>query len=94
MFSVPFQCFLSHPLPHLCVSVVEEEVNEEAEKEKRRKEYVNTYISPWERAMKDNVELKATMKPNMPGPIQDHPELPQYKSFNRYITQTTIITIF
>uniref|UniRef100_A0A3Q1H9W1 Uncharacterized protein n=1 Tax=Anabas testudineus TaxID=64144 RepID=A0A3Q1H9W1_ANATE len=54
-----------------------------AEKEKRRNDYVNTYISPWERAMKDNEELKATMKPSMPGPIQKHPDLPQYKSFNR-----------
>ncbi|XP_017289063.1 myozenin-1b isoform X2 [Kryptolebias marmoratus] len=62
---------------------VEETVNEEEEKAKRRKEYVRTYVSPWERAMRDNEELKATMKPNMPGPIQIHPDLPQYKSFNR-----------
>lgn len=84
--AVPSEFFLSLKislLPHLCVSVVEEKVDEEAEKEKRRKEYVNTYISPWERAMKDNEELKATMKPNMPGPIQNHLELPQYKSFNK-----------
>uniref|UniRef100_A0A7N6ATU4 Myozenin 1b n=1 Tax=Anabas testudineus TaxID=64144 RepID=A0A7N6ATU4_ANATE len=59
------------------------EEGREAEKEKRRNDYVNTYISPWERAMKDNEELKATMKPSMPGPIQKHPDLPQYKSFNR-----------
>ncbi|XP_026171701.1 myozenin-1b isoform X2 [Mastacembelus armatus] len=63
--------------------VVEETVNEEVEKEKRRKEYVRTYVSPWERAMKGNEELTATMKAYMPGPIQTHPELPQYKSFNK-----------
>ncbi|XP_039990372.1 myozenin-1b isoform X3 [Xiphias gladius] len=63
--------------------VVEETVDEEAEKEKRRKEYIRTYVSPWERAMKGNEELKATMKACMPGPIQMHPEMPQYKSFNR-----------
>ncbi|XP_013862541.1 myozenin-1b isoform X2 [Austrofundulus limnaeus] len=62
---------------------VEETVNKEEEKAKRRKEYVRTYVSPWERAMRDNEELKATMKPLMPGPIQIHPDLPQYKSFNR-----------
>ncbi|XP_015237381.1 PREDICTED: myozenin-1-like isoform X1 [Cyprinodon variegatus] len=61
---------------------VEETVNEEEEKAKRRKEYVRTYVSPWERAMTDE-ELKASMKPCMPGPIQTHPDLPQYKSFNR-----------
>uniref|UniRef100_A0A3Q2QHW2 Myozenin 1b n=1 Tax=Fundulus heteroclitus TaxID=8078 RepID=A0A3Q2QHW2_FUNHE len=61
---------------------VEETVDEEAERAKRRKEYVRTYVSPWERAMTDE-ELKATMKPRMPGPIQAHPDLPQYKSFNR-----------
>uniref|UniRef100_A0A3B4UPQ9 Myozenin 1b n=1 Tax=Seriola dumerili TaxID=41447 RepID=A0A3B4UPQ9_SERDU len=60
-----------------------EEVDEEAEKEKRRKEYVRTYVSPWERAMKGNEELTATMKAAMPGPIQSHPDLPHYKSFNR-----------
>lgn len=64
--------------------MVEEKLDEEAEKEKMRQEYVRTYVSPWERAMKDNEELKATMKPSMPGPIQNHPQLPQYKSFNRY----------
>ncbi|XP_047466092.1 myozenin-1b isoform X2 [Mugil cephalus] len=63
--------------------IVEETVDEEAEREKRRKEYVRTYVSPWERAMKDNEELKATMKACMPGPIQMHPELPLFKSFNR-----------
>jgi len=62
---------------------VEETVDEEAEKAKRRKDYVRSYVSPWERAMKDNEELKATMKSSMPGPIQLHQDLPHYKSFNR-----------
>ncbi|KAM9832558.1 myozenin-1b [Neosynchiropus ocellatus] len=62
---------------------VQPEVDEEAEKEMRRKAYVRTYVSPWERAMKGNEELTATMKASMPGPIQMHPDLPQYKSFNR-----------
>ncbi len=33
--------------------------------------------------MKDDEELKETMKLKMPGP-QVHKELPKYKSFNRY----------
>uniref|UniRef100_A0A8C1VA82 Myozenin 1b n=2 Tax=Cyprinus carpio TaxID=7962 RepID=A0A8C1VA82_CYPCA len=60
----------------------QEEVNAEAEKEKRQLEYVKTYVSPWERAMKDDEELKETMKLKMPGP-QVHKELLKYKSFNR-----------
>ncbi|XP_070707956.1 myozenin-1b isoform X2 [Pempheris klunzingeri] len=60
-----------------------EKVNQEAEKKKRREEYIRTYVSPWERAMKGNEELTATMKSSMPGPIQMHAELPHYKSFNR-----------
>ncbi|XP_058477928.1 myozenin-1b isoform X1 [Solea solea] len=71
------------PKPELRKEVVEVEVDEEAEKERRRKQYVRTYISPWERAMKGNEELTVTMKGVMPGPIQIHPELPQFKSFNR-----------
>ncbi|KAM9336835.1 myozenin-1b [Symphorus nematophorus] len=63
--------------------VVEEKVDEEAEKKKRKEDYVRTYISPWERAMKGNEELTATMRASMPGPIHIHPELPLYKSFNR-----------
>lgn len=63
--------------------VVEKTVDVEAEMKKRKEEYVRTYISPWERAMKGNEELTATMKAAMPGPIQMHPELPMYKSFNR-----------
>lgn len=63
--------------------VVEKIVDVEAERKKRKEEYVRTYISPWERAMKGNEELTATMRAAMPGPIQMHPELPMYKSFNR-----------
>ncbi|KAM8728997.1 myozenin-1b isoform 1-T1 [Acanthopagrus schlegelii] len=63
--------------------VVEELVDEEAERKKRKEEYVRTYVSPWERAMKGNEELMATMRSRMPGPIQIHAELPLYKSFNR-----------
>ncbi|KAL2102219.1 hypothetical protein ACEWY4_001387 [Coilia grayii] len=61
---------------------VKEEVDHAAEKERRRREYVKTYISPWERAMKDNEELRATMQAKMPGP-QVHQDLPKFKSFNR-----------
>ncbi|XP_073346422.1 myozenin-1b [Pagrus major] len=65
------------------VEVVEEPVDEEAERKKRKEEYVRTYVSPWERAMKGNEELTATMRSCMPGPIQMHAEMPLYKSFNR-----------
>ncbi|XP_051968787.1 myozenin-1-like isoform X1 [Xyrauchen texanus] len=60
----------------------QEVVNTEAEKEKRRPEYVKTYVSPWEHAMKDDEALKKTMKMKMPGP-HVYMELPKYKSFNR-----------
>ncbi|XP_030611420.1 myozenin-1b isoform X4 [Archocentrus centrarchus] len=71
------------PKPEMPKEEVKETVDEEAEKQKKRMEYVRTYISPWERAMKGDEDLKATMKPSMPGPIQIHPDLPQYKSFNK-----------
>lgn len=74
----------------LCVSVVEELVDEEAERKKRKEEYVRTYVSPWERAMKGNEELMATMRSRMPGPIQIHAELPLYKSFNRYTLMSLV----
>lgn len=80
-------CLFS-PLP-LCLSVVEEIVDEEAEKEKRRKLYVRNYVSPWERAMRGNEELTSTMKSSMPGPIYMHADLPYYKSFNRYTDTDT-----
>ncbi|KAG7492550.1 hypothetical protein MATL_G00015520 [Megalops atlanticus] len=57
-------------------------VDSAQEKEKKRREYVKTYISPWERAMKGDTELTATMKMKMPGP-HVYQELPKYKSFNR-----------
>lgn len=60
-----------------------EEVNAEAEKEERRREYAKTYVSPWEHAMKNDDALKETMKFKMPGP-QVHEDLPKYKSFNKY----------
>ncbi|XP_018621614.2 myozenin-1a isoform X2 [Scleropages formosus] len=53
-----------------------------SDKSKKKCEYVKTYISPWERAMKGNAELMATMKAEMPGPIM-YRELPKYKCFNR-----------
>lgn len=65
----------------------EKKVDEEVEKKKRREEYIRTYVSPWERAMKGDEDLVATMKSSMPGPIQIHPEPPMYKSFNRYTEQ-------
>ncbi|XP_061787729.1 myozenin-1b [Nerophis lumbriciformis] len=66
------------------VEVEEEEaLNPQAEKQKRRREYVRTYVSPWERAMRGNEELTATMRAHMPGPVQGFADLQQYKSFNR-----------
>lgn len=67
-------------------SVIEEKVSEEEGKLRRRQEYVRTYVSPWERAMRGNEELTSTMRPNMPGPVHLHADLPLYKSFNRYLT--------
>lgn len=43
---------------------------------------MKTYISPWEKAMKGDEGLLATLKSSMPGPI-DMRDLPKYKSFNR-----------
>lgn len=52
------------------------------DKSAKKCEYVKTYVSPWEKAMKGNEELMATLKTQMPGPyIQE--DLPKYKSFNR-----------
>lgn len=65
-------------------------MDEEAERKKRKEEYVRTYVSPWERAMKGNEELMATMRSCMPGPIQIHAELPLYKSFNRYTLMSLV----
>uniref|UniRef100_A0A673L3W0 Myozenin-1-like n=1 Tax=Sinocyclocheilus rhinocerous TaxID=307959 RepID=A0A673L3W0_9TELE len=52
------------------------------EKAKKRAACVKTYVSPWERAMKGNEELLATMKTQMPGPCSQK-ELCNYKCFNR-----------
>ncbi|XP_076153385.1 myozenin-1b [Alosa pseudoharengus] len=61
---------------------VKEEVDEAAERERRRREHVKTYMSPWERAMKGDEELRATMQSKMPGP-HVHKDMPKFKSFNR-----------
>lgn len=75
---------LPPPKPEMPKEVLEKpEVNDAEEKERRRQEYVRTYVSPWERAMKGDELLVATMKGCMPGPIKLHKEMPQYKSFNR-----------
>ncbi|XP_045924189.1 myozenin-1b [Micropterus dolomieu] len=71
------------PIPPKPEVSVEEVLDVEAEKDKMKENYVRTYVSPWEHAMKGNEDLAATMKATMPGPIQTHPELPLYKSFNR-----------
>ncbi|XP_071336206.1 myozenin-1a [Trachinotus anak] len=44
--------------------------------------HVKTYVSPWEKAMKGDEGLIATLKTAMPVP-SEHKELPKYKSFNR-----------
>lgn len=43
---------------------------------------VKTYVSPWEKAMKGDEGLVATLKTAMPGPINPK-DLPKYKCFNR-----------
>ncbi|KAF3708035.1 Myozenin-1 Calsarcin-2 [Channa argus] len=43
---------------------------------------VKTYVSPWEKAMKGDESLIATLKPLMLGPTE-RKELPMYKCFNR-----------
>ncbi|KAJ0066941.1 hypothetical protein NL108_006202, partial [Boleophthalmus pectinirostris] len=51
--------------------------------EKKHVLIVKTYVSPWEKAMKGDENLIATLKPEMPGPVQ-HKDLPKYRCFNRY----------
>ncbi|XP_064177076.1 myozenin-1-like [Anguilla rostrata] len=58
------------------------EKEKELEEKKKKAEYMRTYISPWERAMKGDEELTATMKVQMPGP-HVHQDPPSFKSFNR-----------
>ena len=48
--------------------------------------HVKTYVSPWEKAMKGDESLIATLKMSMPGPIEQK-DLHKYKSFNRYFPQ-------
>jgi len=70
------------PKPEMKEPEEDEEAKKAAELERKRMEYVPSYVSPWERAMKGNEELTATMKPCMPGPYIYKPLSP-YKSFNR-----------
>ncbi|XP_056148080.1 myozenin-1a [Lampris incognitus] len=44
--------------------------------------HVRTYVSPWEKAMKGDENLLATMRSKMPGP-HVHEDSPGYKTFNR-----------
>ncbi|KAM3606760.1 uncharacterized protein V6R79_022775 [Siganus canaliculatus] len=44
--------------------------------------HVKTYVSPWEKAMKGDENLIATLKSSMPGPIEQK-DMPKWKSFNR-----------
>lgn len=48
----------------------------------KQKIHVKTYVSPWEKAMKGDEGLLATLKTNMPHPNAKR-ELLQYKCFNR-----------
>lgn len=73
---------MSPPTPPPKPEHKEPVVDKAAELERKRKEYIRSYVSPWERAMKGDQNLTATMKACMPGP-QIHKDLPLYKSFNR-----------
>ncbi|XP_029608841.1 myozenin-1 isoform X2 [Salmo trutta] len=55
------------------------------DKAKKRHDYVPSYVSPWEKAMKGNQELTSSMRYHMPGPHAHH-DLPKFKSFNRSAT--------
>uniref|UniRef100_A0A3Q0S0J1 Myozenin 1 n=1 Tax=Amphilophus citrinellus TaxID=61819 RepID=A0A3Q0S0J1_AMPCI len=48
----------------------------------KKQTYVKTYVSPWEKAMKGDEGLLATLKTEMPYPISTK-DLPKYKCFNR-----------
>uniref|UniRef100_A0A3B3ZFY9 Myozenin 1a n=1 Tax=Periophthalmus magnuspinnatus TaxID=409849 RepID=A0A3B3ZFY9_9GOBI len=50
--------------------------------EKKHVLVVKTYVSPWEKAMKGDENLLATLKAEMPGPIK-YMDLPKYRCFNR-----------
>ncbi|TKS85828.1 Myozenin-1 Calsarcin-2 [Collichthys lucidus] len=51
-------------------------------KSDKKRMYVKTYMSPWEKAMKGDENLLATLKASMPGPMEKK-DLPKWKSFNR-----------
>ncbi|KAM9559116.1 myozenin-1-like isoform 1-T1 [Salvelinus alpinus] len=55
------------------------------DKAKKRHDYVPSYVSPWEKAMKGNQELTSSMRYHMPVP-HAHLDLHKYKSFNRSAT--------
>uniref|UniRef100_A0A8C8ID18 Myozenin 1a n=1 Tax=Oncorhynchus tshawytscha TaxID=74940 RepID=A0A8C8ID18_ONCTS len=55
------------------------------DKAKKRHDFVPSYVSPWEKAMKGNQELTSSMRYHMPGPHAHH-DLPKFKSFNRSAT--------
>lgn len=59
----------------------------------KRPVYTKTYISPWEKAMKGDETLLATLKTGMPGP-HEHKDLPKFKSFNRYFPRGLIFRCF
>ncbi|XP_052348502.1 myozenin-1-like isoform X1 [Oncorhynchus keta] len=61
---------------------LEHEEDKEAEEEKKRQQYVQTYVSPWERAMRGDESLTSTMHHHMAGPHTPH-DMPKFKSFNR-----------
>lgn len=48
----------------------------------KKKTYVKTYVSPWEKAMKGDEGLLATLKSEMPHPDATK-DMPKYKCFNR-----------
>ncbi|KAF7665587.1 hypothetical protein LDENG_00138740 [Lucifuga dentata] len=48
----------------------------------KKQTVVKTYVSPWEKAMKGDENLLATLKTKMPGPIVQKEQI-SYKCFNR-----------
>lgn len=44
---------------------------------------LSSYVSPWEKAMKGDQNLIATLKTSMPGPIKPT-DTPNWKTFNKY----------
>lgn len=45
--------------------------------------HLSSYVSPWQKAMKGDENLIATLKTSMPGPIKQK-DTPKWKSFNKY----------